>query len=227
MEPLRSDVWSAETLQRGVHHANSQPNDLLALHSYSDEALRAQLEDRLPTSTVELKAEVAEEATVPGDLSYMAAPESPMKDAQVEDNQFEDTHVENTQVEDPGVEDTQVQASIDKSPPILPRPPAFPVPAVATPCRAPEGGPREEPPVPTTPSSQSSQQNMGKRPDPKVLRISEAAADARLRRTMQPSLKDGSYKVSAEVLKQYRKGGKAKKSLMKIFETCGYDKDRF
>ena len=63
------------------------------------------------------------------------------------------------------------------------------------------------------------------KPDPKALRISEAAADDRLRRTMTPSLRDGSYKVSDEVLKQYRKGGKGKKSLMKIFETCGYCKD--
>ena len=116
------------------------------------------------------------------------------------------------------------EARIDKSPTT----PAFPTPAVATPCRAPEGGPKENPP--TTPSSEpsppSSQHLEGNRPDPGVLRISEAAADARLRRTMQPSLKDGSFKVSQEVLKQYRKGGKAKKSLMKLFETCGYDKDR-
>ena len=64
-------------------------------------------------------------------------------------------------------------------------------------------------------------------PAPQKLRISEAAADARLRRTMSPSLKDGSYKVSAEVLKQYRKGGKGKKSLLKLFETCGYCQDWF
>ena len=61
--------------------------------------------------------------------------------------------------------------------------------------------------------------------DAQALRISEAAADARLRRTMQPSLRDGSYKVSDKILRQYRKGGKGKKSLMKLFETCGFCKD--
>ena len=85
MEPLRSNVWSAETLERGVHHANSQRSDMLALDTYSDEALHSQLQDRLPTLTVflivchplfhfsslalmhqELKAEVAEDATVFG-----------------------------------------------------------------------------------------------------------------------------------------------------------------
>ena len=47
MEPLRSNVWSAETLQRGVDHADSQPTHLL--EPYSDEALLSQLQDRLPT----------------------------------------------------------------------------------------------------------------------------------------------------------------------------------
>lgn len=127
---------------------------------------------------------------------------------------------------DAHVEDTlgDGQPRSDKSPAGLPPPPPFPTPAVATPCRAPEGTPKENPPP--TPSSQASSHLADNRPDPKVLRISEAAADARLRRTMQPSLKDGSFKVSQEVLKQYRKGGKGKKSLMKVFETCGYDKDR-
>ena len=63
-------------------------------------------------------------------------------------------------------------------------------------------------------------------PNPKELRISEAAADARLRRVFQPSLRTGEYKVSDAILAQYRKNGKDRKSLMKLFETCGYDKDR-
>ena len=45
MEPLRSNVWSAETLARGVRHTNLQPEQLLAWQSMSDEALHHELED--------------------------------------------------------------------------------------------------------------------------------------------------------------------------------------
>lgn len=63
------------------------------------------------------------------------------------------------------------------------------------------------------------------RPNAQKLRISEAAADARLRRLMQPSMKTGEFKVSQEIIKQYKRNGKSKKSLQKLFETCGYDQD--
>ena len=111
---------------------------------------------------------------------------------------------------------------------------------VATPCRAAAPG---VPPVqldgtpspPVTPtvlevSSPESKSVVGvddqtiPKPNPKELRISEAAADARLRRVFQPSLRTGQYKVSDAVLAQYRKNGKGRKSL-KLFETCGYEKD--
>ena len=114
---------------------------------------------------------------------------------------------------------------------------------VATPCRADPQNERREAtsPVPSlapslAPSiastlSDSDVPDLGDgsapRPSSKNLRITEAAADARLRRTMAPSLRDGSYKVSTEVYKQYRKGGKSKKSLMKLCETCGYCQDWF
>ena len=46
---LRSDVWSAETLQKGIRHSNGQPDGLLdlekAYETMSDDALLAQLED--------------------------------------------------------------------------------------------------------------------------------------------------------------------------------------
>lgn len=47
MEPLRSNVWSAETLQRGVGHSNLQPEQLLALDAMSDDALLQEFEDWL------------------------------------------------------------------------------------------------------------------------------------------------------------------------------------
>jgi len=104
--------------------------------------------------------------------------------------------------------------------------------AVATPCRAPA---QQETPSPATSTGTKSSDfevpDLGDisspAPTPQKLRISEAAADARLRRTMAPSLKDGSFKVSSEVIKQYRKGGKGKKSVLKLLETCGYCQDWF
>ena len=108
---------------------------------------------------------------------------------------------------------------------------------VATPCRAPAPAVQLDatPSPPVTPtvlevSSPGSisgiDDNTVSKPDPRALRISEAAADARLRRVFQPSLRTGQYKVSDAALAQYRKNGKGRKSLMKLFETCGYDKDR-
>lgn len=118
---------------------------------------------------------------------------------------------------------------------------------VATPCRAPNQvepkpgceadavseAPSSEAVTPTALESNSPSPStvpsVGDRsipkPNPRDLRISEQAADARLRRVFQPSLRTGTYKVSDSLLAQYKKTGKSRKSLMKIFETCGYDKD--
>lgn len=106
---------------------------------------------------------------------------------------------------------------VDVPPQPIPSASATPSP-VATPCRA----------APAAGDDGNGGGGSGSpvaRPNPQQLRISPAAADARLRRTMAPSVKDGSYKVSAEIVKQYRKGGKSKQSLLKLFETCGYCKD--
>lgn len=121
--------------------------------------------------------------------------------------------------------------------------------SLATPCRA----SAETPQVPETPKSApslssetptsqaltptvlecdspSSVPSIGdtsaKKPVPDHLRISEAAADARKGRVFQPSMRTGKFKVSDSILNQYKKNGKSRKSLMKLFETCGYDKDR-
>lgn len=88
------------------------------------------------------------------------------------------------------------------------------------------GTPSATPPPVATPARAAPEARLeDSRPNPQTLRISAAAADARLRRSMSPSLKDGSYKVSQEIVKQYRKGGKGKQSLLKLFETCGYCKE--
>ena len=105
-------------------------------------------------------------------------------------------------------------------PPIVSSALAIPEKAVATPCRKNPGNATPSY-SPTTPC----EEGPSEKPDPQVLRISPAAAEARLRRTMSPSLKDGSYKVAPEIVKQFKKGGKGKMSLLKLFETCGYCKD--
>ena len=45
MEELRSNVWSAETLVRGVEHATLQPEFFASLESMSDQELMCQLQD--------------------------------------------------------------------------------------------------------------------------------------------------------------------------------------
>ena len=112
---------------------------------------------------------------------------------------------------------------------------------VATPCRANQQPqvsqmePAETEPMPTPPTALEveslepparSPESEATKPNPKMVRISEAAADARLRRCFQPSLRTGTYKVSDAILKQYKENGKGRKSLRKVFETCCYDKDR-
>ena len=112
---------------------------------------------------------------------------------------------------------------------------------VATPCRVPEA---EKPVVeldqtPSPPLSPtvleadspgstvpSVDDSTAAKPNPKVLRLSEAAIDARLRRVFEPSKRTGQYKVSDAILAQYKKNGKSRKSIQKLFETCGYDKEK-
>ena len=44
-DELRSNLWSAETLTRGIQSVQLQTEDLLRFESMSDEALLAQLQD--------------------------------------------------------------------------------------------------------------------------------------------------------------------------------------
>lgn len=112
---------------------------------------------------------------------------------------------------------------------------------VATPCRVLEAekaivdlDQTQSPPVTPTvleadsPNSTvpSVDDSTAPKPDPKDLRLSEAAIDARLRRIFEPSKRTGQFKVSDAILAQYKKNGKSRKSIQKLFETCGYDKEK-
>ena len=65
-------------------------------------------------------------------------------------------------------------------------------------------------------------------PCPKAggLRISQSAINQRMGRVFQPNKRTGNFKVSKEILTMWhQKSGKTK--LQQIFQTCGYDVDRF
>lgn len=54
--------------------------------------------------------------------------------------------------------------------------------------------------------------------------LSKSAVDKRLRRVFQP-LKDGSYKVSADFVKQWGRPGPERNKLYVLFEKCNYAPD--
>ena len=62
------------------------------------------------------------------------------------------------------------------------------------------------------------------RPKPGQLQLSPSAISQRMKRVFQPSNRDGSFKVSKEVIAMYRsKSGKQK--LHEVFQSCGFDPD--
>ena len=63
------------------------------------------------------------------------------------------------------------------------------------------------------------------KPKAGTMRISQAAIEGRLTRIFKPNCK-GEYKVSSEILGQWR-SKKGKKSLSKIFQSCGFNTDWF
>lgn len=156
------------------------------------------------------------------------------------DTQPEDEHMVGSPVskESSDVGETSCPTSSTVTPESTPaeKTPCQPERIVPTPCRAPETGmaPAEvETPVPspTVLEVSSPECNIpsvddegAAKPKPQALRLSEAAVDARLRRVFEPSKRTGQYKVSDAILAQYKKPGKSRKSLQKLFETCGYDK---
>lgn len=63
------------------------------------------------------------------------------------------------------------------------------------------------------------------RPVPGKLRLSQEAIASRLRRVFTPNVR-GEYKVSAEIVEQWRKKGKGRTSLEQLFQSCGFSRDR-
>ena len=60
-------------------------------------------------------------------------------------------------------------------------------------------------------------------PVPGKLRISQQALDARMRRMMKPTAY-GTSKVPDELISMWKKKGKERKSLEKLFQSVGFDK---
>lgn len=65
-----------------------------------------------------------------------------------------------------------------------------------------------------------------KRPKAGVVRLSNEAIYHRMRRVFHPT-GTKSKKVSDELVKQWDKGGKSRKNLEQIFQSCGYSPDWF
>lgn len=62
-------------------------------------------------------------------------------------------------------------------------------------------------------------------PVPGQMRVSETAVNSRLKRVFAPNIK-GEYKVPMEIVRQWqKKGGKGKKNLHQIFQSCGFNPD--
>lgn len=81
------------------------------------------------------------------------------------------------------------------------------------------------PPPRATPSTQASQPSPAvQSPVPGKLLLSEAAVDARMRRVMEVSKRTGKRKVSDYIFNQWQNKGKGRENIMKLFETCGYNK---
>ena len=62
------------------------------------------------------------------------------------------------------------------------------------------------------------------KPKPGAIRISSEAVEGRLRRVFTPNVR-GKFKVSSEIVEQW-KSKKGRKSLEKLFQSCGYSPDR-
>lgn len=64
------------------------------------------------------------------------------------------------------------------------------------------------------------------RPVPGTLHLSEGAIDARLRRLVAPRA-CGKYKVSKDIVEMYQNGGKTRMDVFHMFQSVGFDPDRF
>ena len=64
------------------------------------------------------------------------------------------------------------------------------------------------------------------KPEAGKIRLSQCAVDNRLRRIFHPRGPWPRRTVSEEMIKLWDKGGKSRKSLEQVFQSCGYDPDR-
>lgn len=87
---------------------------------------------------------------------------------------------------------------------------------VATPCRGAAMLGNGVIPEINDPSAQA--------PKPGELRLSDGAIDARMRRIMKPNI-NGEFKVSAEIIQQWKCKKKGRKTLSQLFQSVGYDAD--
>ena len=63
------------------------------------------------------------------------------------------------------------------------------------------------------------------RPVPGTLHLTEAAIEQRLRRLMTPKA-SGEYKVSKDIVRMFKAGGKSKIDVFHMFQSVGFDPDR-
>jgi len=64
------------------------------------------------------------------------------------------------------------------------------------------------------------------KPDPKKIRLSQDAIDARLRRIFRPNV-SGAYKINGDILKQWQsKNKKSQQNIRQLFQSCGFSPDR-
>lgn len=97
--------------------------------------------------------------------------------------------------------------------------------ATPTPVATPAATPRRA--VPVTPQSFAYHDDLNlPRPSPGSLHLSKEAIDQRLRRAVTPRA-NGAFKISADVIKMYKDGGKSRDDVFRMFQACGFDVDCF
>ena len=97
--------------------------------------------------------------------------------------------------------------------------------ATPTPVATPVATPRRVAPV--TPQSLAFNDDLQvPRPSPGSLHLSKEAIDQRLRRVVTPRA-NGTFKISADVIKMYKDGGKSRDDVFRMFQACGFDVDWF
>ena len=114
-----------------------------------------------------------------------------------------------------GMEETPM-ASLPSPAAVPPTTPVFN--PLATPVHSPSRNTRNSPVPSLADASQP-------RPVPGTLHLTEAAIEQRLRRLMTPKA-SGEYKVSKDIVRMFKAGGKSKIDVFHMFQSVGFDPDR-